>query len=172
VNPVIETPRLVLRPATIEDLDTLHALWTDPGVRRYLWDDLVISRARARETLEACIATFADRGFGLWLVHRRDDGRAIGFAGLRPFDDDVEYVIGIAPAWWRQGYGREAVSAVLAFAFDRLGLPRVLGQTDPPNAASIALMESLGMRRLPVAFRDGLTLVRYEQRATHPLERP
>jgi len=50
--PVLRTPRLVLVPFAPEDLDALHALWTDEHVRRYLWDDIVISRERATETFK------------------------------------------------------------------------------------------------------------------------
>jgi RimJ/RimL family protein N-acetyltransferase len=32
--PFLETERLVLRPIGLEDVDSLHALWTQPGVRR------------------------------------------------------------------------------------------------------------------------------------------
>ena len=157
----ILTLRLVLRSATLDDLDTLHAVWTDPDVRRYLWDDVVISRDRAREALEDCVATFRARDFGLWLAHHRDGGSLIGFAGLRPFEDDVEVIYGVAPARWRQGYAREMAIAMFGYAFDRIRLPRVLAQTDPPNLGSIAVMRSLGMRRLSDTTRNGHALVRY-----------
>jgi hypothetical protein len=52
-------------PFASEDLDALHALWTDPDVRRYLWDDIVISRERAAET---GLRTFRTR---IWSVLTR-----------------------------------------------------------------------------------------------------
>ena len=45
----IETERLRLRPLTANDLEDLHLLWTDADVRKYLWDDQVISREQAEE---------------------------------------------------------------------------------------------------------------------------
>jgi len=145
----------------MDDLDTVHAVWIDPDVRRYLWDDSVISRDRARQALEDSLATFQSRDFGLWLAHARVGGQLIGFAGLRPFDDDIEVIYGVVPAWWRQGYAREMAIAMFGYAFDRIGLPRVLGQTDPPNLGSIGVMRSLGMRRLSDLSRNGCPLVRY-----------
>ena len=68
--PVLETRRLTLRPFGVEDLDALHAIWTDPDVRRYLWDDLIISRERAAETLADAIATAAKDGIGYWTLRR------------------------------------------------------------------------------------------------------
>ena len=40
--PTLETERLILRPWSLDDIDALHQIWTDPQVRRYLWDDEVI----------------------------------------------------------------------------------------------------------------------------------
>ena len=156
----IDSPRLVLTKAGAEDVDALHALWIDPGVRRYLWDDVVISRERAAQVVQASRASFGTRGFGIWMAHLRT-GRLAGFAGLRALDDDVELLVGIAPDLWRQRLGAEAAGAVLRFAFDRLALPRVIGHADPPNQASIRLMESLGMRSVGRVVIDGLDLMRY-----------
>lgn len=156
----IETPRLVLTPAGADDVDALHGLWIDPDVRRYLWDDAVISRERAAEAVHASRASFDARGFGIWIARLRS-GPLAGFAGLRALDDDVELLVGIAPHLWKQRLGAEAAGAVLRFAFDRLGLTRVIGQADPPNLASIRLMESLGMRPIGRVVTDGLTLERF-----------
>jgi ribosomal-protein-alanine N-acetyltransferase len=144
----ISTARLRLRPVQRTDLDTILALWTDPDVRRFLWDDIVISRDRAGEEIDASIASFATHGFGLWLTCSHDDGRVVGFVGLRAVDDDVELLVGIAPALWRGGFATEAARAVIDEAFDRLALARVIGQADPPNVASRALMRKLGMRAI------------------------
>ncbi len=46
----------MLRPARAADLDALWPLWTDPDVRRFLWDDRVIGREEAQATLEDCLA--------------------------------------------------------------------------------------------------------------------
>jgi ribosomal-protein-alanine N-acetyltransferase len=149
--PIIETARLRLRPCTSDDLDALHRLWTDRRVRRYLWDDVVISRERAASTLADGIASFARHGFGLWTVTPRDEERLIGFTGLRltPGTYDVEVVYGMTPERWGEGLASEAVRGVLAFAFAVRRLERVIGLTDPPNVASMRVMEKAGMVRDP-----------------------
>ena len=45
---VLQTSRLLLRPAGEPDIEPLHRLWAEPGVRRFLWDDEVIPLDRAR----------------------------------------------------------------------------------------------------------------------------
>ena len=39
---VFPTARTSLRPVSMEDVEALHRLWTDPEVRRFFWDDEVI----------------------------------------------------------------------------------------------------------------------------------
>jgi RimJ/RimL family protein N-acetyltransferase len=39
---VIPTARTSLRPVSMEDVEALHRLWTDPEVRRFFWDDEVM----------------------------------------------------------------------------------------------------------------------------------
>lgn len=161
VSREIETTRLSLYPVEAADVDAVHALLIDPGVRRFLMDDVVITRDRAREMVDASVVSFETRGFGLWVVRALEDERFVGVAELRPVDDEVELLMAIAPSHWRRGLGREAARAVLAFAFARARLPRVIAQADPPNTASIRLMEALGMRRLGEVQQGALTLVRY-----------
>jgi RimJ/RimL family protein N-acetyltransferase len=61
--PVLRTQRLVLRPWTHEDVDALHALWTTPEVRRYLWDDVVITRDIVERLVDSQISADATGGF-------------------------------------------------------------------------------------------------------------
>jgi RimJ/RimL family protein N-acetyltransferase len=67
VNIEIHTPRLRLRPYRVEDVDDLYRLWTNPEVRRYLWDDVIISREQAASVVRASIACFEIHGFGQWV---------------------------------------------------------------------------------------------------------
>ena len=49
------------------------------------------------------------------------------------------------PAYQRQGYATEAVSAMVDYAFGRLNLKRIIATTEPDNDRSIRMMERLGM---------------------------
>ena len=154
--PTVTTDRLVLVPFCRADVDVLHALWTDPGVRRYLWDDMVIPRRRAAETVEAALATADAAGVGMWSIRLLDQPDiVIGFCGLRflPDGKDVELLYGLLPQFWRRGLATEASSAVLRYAFGELGLPRIFAGADAPNARSFGVMERLGMTPVP----DGIS---------------
>jgi ribosomal-protein-alanine N-acetyltransferase len=49
----IKTARLSLRPFTLADVEAIHQLWIEPGMRKYLWDDEIIPKEKAREVIYA-----------------------------------------------------------------------------------------------------------------------
>jgi [ribosomal protein S5]-alanine N-acetyltransferase len=162
--PILHTSRLTLRAWTLDDIDELHALWTRPEVRRYLWDDEAISRERAAATVSEFMAQHAD-GLGGWMILERETGALAGFAALiRRERGDPELLYGLASEWWGRGMATEAARAVLTYAFGTLGCARVMAATDVPNAASARVMERLGMRFTHRGPLNGLDTVFYEIR--------
>ena len=120
----LTTERTRLRPLTTDDVDVVHALWTDPAVRKYLWDDVIIDRERAAEVVAASCTAFAERGYGLWAIHVKDTGEPIGFCGFRPSESGApELLYGLWPQWWGRGLAAEAAHAVLAYAFPCWDIP-------------------------------------------------
>lgn len=124
----------------------MHAMWTEPQVRRFLWDDVAIAREQALDVLAATVGDFRERRYGLWGAHLAATGTLVGFVGCRPWPSgEPELLYGLLPEWWGRGLATEACEAVLAHVFDTLGHPLVYAATDPPNAASVRVMERLGM---------------------------
>jgi ribosomal-protein-alanine N-acetyltransferase len=85
--PLIRTERLIMRPWTEGDVDALHQLWIDPDVRRYLWDDISITRERAAQAVRDHFENVATRGIGYWALHPADDEPLIGFCGFRGVEE-------------------------------------------------------------------------------------
>ena len=161
---ILTTERLVLRPCAGSDVDALHALWTDPKVRRWLWDDRVIDRATAAEVVAASEQSFAASGYGQWCVaERHGDGALVGFAGLRAIEDtpEIEVLYGFAPSHWGKGLATEAARAVLAHGFETVGLARIAGRTDTPNRDSARVLERLGMTFEGERVVNGLPTVHF-----------
>jgi RimJ/RimL family protein N-acetyltransferase len=141
---LLETERLRLRPFARHDVDALHAQWTVPDVRRYLWDGRVIERDEVVAVVEESLASFDARRFGFWAI--QEAGRVIGFTGFRTIPDstDVELYYGLARSHWGRGFATEAARATLRYGFDVVGLDPIWLRTDGPNAASVAVMKRLG----------------------------
>jgi ribosomal-protein-alanine N-acetyltransferase len=161
--PALQTTRLDLRPCRGEDVDALHALWLDPDVRRYLWDDMAIERAATEEVVQALLDAADKRGIGLWLLYPRGETDLAGFCALREIDGtrEVELLYGLAREHWGRGLATEASRAVLSYGFQTAALAHIWARTDPPNAASIAVIERLGMRPAENPGREALPILAY-----------
>jgi ribosomal-protein-alanine N-acetyltransferase len=147
--PSIHTERLVLRPWTDDDIDALHGLWMDPDVRRYLWDDIAITRERATEAVRAHFESIATRGIGYWALHPADEEPLMGFCGFRGIEKtlDIEIVYGLLPSYWGRGLATEAARATLNYLWETAHA-RVYARTDAPNEKSIAVLHRLGFRQV------------------------
>ena len=139
MQPLLDTARLRLRPANEDDLGELWALWTEPQVRQFLWDDVAIDRDRARETIRDFEA-HAAQGLGLWMIVQRDAPTAlIGCAALTrvgiaaqyypPIAGAVEPLVALAWRCWHRGYAQETLKALVEYATETLRLERLVGVT-------------------------------------------
>ena len=162
---VIRGANATLRPVRRDDLAPLHRLWTHPDVRRYVWDDEEIPRSRAEAAVREAIDAFESHGFGLWLAEG-EDGALLGFCGLRHLDDgpDVEVIYGVAPSEWGRGLATEMAEAMLRYGFGTVGLPRLVGIADAPNAASRRVLEKAGMSFDRYTTDEGRKEARYSVR--------
>lgn len=143
---LLSTERLVLRPVTADDHAALLAHWTQPDVRRFLFDGAAPSAAEVAETIEESIGHFAARGFGIWLIELGSAAGLAGTAGLRPLEESgLEIFYSLAPGAWGHGYATEAARAVMEYGLGPLALPEVLAEVDEGNAASLAVVKRLGM---------------------------
>ena len=143
---LLSTERLVLRPVMADDHAAVLAHWTQPDVRRFLFDGAALSGVEVAETIEESIGDFAARGFGVWLIELGSAAGLIGTAGLRPLGSSgLEIFYSLAPGAWGHGYATEAARAVVEYGLGPLGLPEVLAEVDEGNAASVAVVKRLGM---------------------------
>jgi RimJ/RimL family protein N-acetyltransferase len=62
------------------------------------------------------------------------------------FSPEVGLYYAVAPSFQRQGYASEAAHRLVQYAFDEMMLKRVVATTTYDNAASIRVMNKLGMR--------------------------
>ena len=155
----IETPRLLLRNWTEADIEPFDRHTNTPAVMRWLGG--VQSREQLENAIRNRIMRWQERGFTFWAVERKADAELLGFCGLKLADSEGSPIEGLHEIGWRlredawgQGYAKEAAIASLDFAFDRLGVPRVVAITGIQNEASWGLMERLGMTRRPALDHD------------------
>jgi RimJ/RimL family protein N-acetyltransferase len=148
----LQTERLVLRPFEAGDLDALCDIHSDAANALYLYNE-PRTREQVEELLERKIAGASIGAEGDWLsaaaVLRDTDELVcdvvLNWASEAHKQGEIGFIA--HPAHHGRGYTTEAARPLLAFAFDTLGLHRVVGRVEPRNVASARVLEKLGMRR-------------------------
>lgn len=168
----LETPRLALREFDGDDLHDVITLHRDPRVRERLLDDFPLDQdAVAREFLQRMTGFYrAHEGFGIWHASRLegDAPQAIGWFSLMPVGGEADAGdLGsrLLPSAWGGGLCTEGCTALLAHAFDTLGLRLVRASCHPLQRSARAALLSLGFTAGPLATYCG------HEAATHSLDR-
>ena len=146
---VLETERLVLRRLCAADAEFILELLNQPSFLRYIGDKGVRNTEDAVRYIQTGPQASYERfGFGLYLVELKDSEVPIGMCGLlkRETLPDVDVGFAFLPAYWSQGYAFEAAAAVMNYGRAALGLRRIVAITTLDNAASIKLLEKIGLR--------------------------
>ena len=172
--PSLETPRLLVRPFELSDLQDVYRLLdvelrdADLGTDK---TDTLEARGRwlqwAMLNYEQ-LAQLHQPPYGDRAITLKSTGQLIGACGFVPCLNPFEQVPGLAsggpvtaaghatpefglfyaisPAHQRQGFASEAAQALVDYAFDRLNLKRIIAETSYDNLGSMGVMRRLGMR--------------------------
>lgn len=144
---MIETKRLIIRPAIIEDAENLFNLNSDPDVVRYTGDTSFRTLEEARNIIHERMFT----QFNLYKMSRftvlLKDGTYLGWCGLKyfPETDEVDLGYRFMKKHWGNGYATEASAACLEYGFKNLKLKRIIAKAMPDNIGSIKVLQKLGM---------------------------
>lgn len=166
----LHTRRCVLRQWQDSDLEPWAEMNADPEVRRYF--PSVLDAEQAGTEAGRCRDAIAQRGWGMWALEIPGAFRFAGFVGLNAPHYDAPFIPAVEIGWrltraaWGQGFATEAAQAALEFAFDRLALREVIAIAVPANAASLRVMERLGMTHDAAGDFDHPRIA-----AGHPLRR-
>lgn len=170
------TERLLLRPATLDDVDAIQRYRGLPEFARYVTHD-VLSRddvvARVQERIDRSLPGAKEPGLGLAVEDA--DGRVVGDVMLMikrarsiagPVDEWEGVVgYGLHPEVHGRGYAAEVASELLAIGFGDLRLRRIRADAMRENGASNRVLEKVGLRletteRSSVLGKDGRWLDR------------
>jgi RimJ/RimL family protein N-acetyltransferase len=143
----IETPRLLLRRFSAEDLDDFAALHADPEVTRFVRP---LSRDEADERLRKDEFEWQERGHGLLALCGKGTGALLGRTGLKywPQFDETEVGWILRRDAWGHGYATEAAGACVDWGFSQLDVPYLTAMISNDNGRSIAVAERLGFSPL------------------------
>lgn len=146
----IETPRLILRRARLDDAHAMFDNWaSDPEVTKFLTWPVYETADTANVILGNWIKEYEKEDFYLWMIVLKEIGQPIGSISAVKHNDrvgkaEIGYCIG--RHWWHKGLMSEALQAVIDFLFDQVGMNRIEARHDPNNPHSGAVMQKCGMQ--------------------------
>jgi RimJ/RimL family protein N-acetyltransferase len=160
VHVYLETPRLILRRLTADDLDEIEALDGDPAVMRYITGGAATPREELRDDYLPSWLAYYESGdaWGFWAAVERASGRFLGWFHLRPLPEDPpdapELGYRLRRDAWGTGLATEGSIALIDKAFSQLGASRVHASTMAVNTGSRRVMEKAGMRFVRLFHAD------------------
>lgn len=146
---IAETERLQIRQFRRDDLDALSAVLSDPEVMRFSLGG-VKTKPEVAGFIEKALEIYPHVGFGIWAVIDKANSEIIGYCGLIPQKIDgqrwMELGYRLGTAYWGKGYATEAAEVIKEYAFQRLGLKRLISIIEAENVGSWKVAEKIGMR--------------------------
>jgi RimJ/RimL family protein N-acetyltransferase len=168
---ILETPRLVIRQFTEDDVDNLFKLNSDPEVMRYLNGGRPTPREEIRDQIIPFQLGVYDRldRLGTWAAESTATGEFLGWFHFRPghgSDDSTNIELGyrLRRSSWNKGYATEGSRALVSMGFTDLGVERVFALTMTVNTASRHVLEKCGLTLVRTAPYEGAYVIEGAER--------
>jgi [ribosomal protein S5]-alanine N-acetyltransferase len=154
---LIKSGRLGLRPHSIEDVDFMIRLNSDPEVIRFTGDSSFNNTDEAKRVVLSLIQQYEAKRIGRFVVIDLLTGEKLGWCGLKWHDDKQVSDLGYRffRHHWGKGYASEASRACLQYGFEELNYSRVIAHADLENIASVRVLEKLGFINLDLVTNEG-----------------
>lgn len=146
-----ETPRLILRKVTPEDIDNIFEYCKNPNVARYVTWDAHQSLEDTKKFIKYALDSYKVGAPEPMAIILKDDPKQkmIGSVGLIPASPkNRTYELGyvIAEEYWGKGIVVEAAKPLINFGFKHFAMQRLQCRCDILNPQSSRVMEKLGMQ--------------------------
>jgi RimJ/RimL family protein N-acetyltransferase len=165
VHIILETPRLVMRQFTKDDVDNLFDLNSDPEVMRYITGGRPTPRAVIRDEIIPFHLAVYDRldRLGTWAAESGATGEFLGWFHFRPGPGpditNIDLGYRLRRSAWHKGYATEGSGALISGGFTDLGVERVFGHTMTVNTASRRVMEKCGLTLVRTSPYEGADVI-------------
>lgn len=141
----IQTDCLVLRQFVSEDASKLLAMSQEPGIRKWIPDQVYQDEPAALAVLRYLIVQYQGSGAPVHApyvlgIYLKDSSELIGHVGLSPVEVQVEVGYAIEEKYQGKGYASQAVSAMCVWGMQRFDLSHVLGIVAGDNVASCKVL--------------------------------
>ena len=146
----LHTPCLKLRKLTAEDAPVYYdRLGSSCAVSKYMLWNPHTSPSESEEWIQSILQRYTSGKCYYWGIAKKDTDDLIGAITLLRFDESTSccsFAYMLAESCWGQGYGTEALTAVIDFGFSRLKLDTIIADHMVENIASGKVMQKAGMQ--------------------------
>ena len=156
---VVETERMLLRRFSTADSGLLAALYGDPRVMRFITLQPPSLAEVESKILPEYLREYRELpdGLGSFAAIEKETGQMAGRFSLRPANSyglagGTELGYRLYPTFWGRGLATEGARALIASAFERLRLDRVVATTMADNTGSWRVLEKCGLRRVKTFY--------------------
>ena len=149
--PVIETTRLLLRALSPDDADTLFYLRSNELVTAHFNRAPDASVEATRAKMEEILQLQEKNEAIFWVITLKESPEEmignIGYWQINKAHHRAEIGYLLHPAYWKKGIMKEALLAVIDYAFNTMKLHSIEANINPENLASAALLESCNFKK-------------------------
>lgn len=142
--PDLETERLNLRRADLNDINELFAMRSDKEVMKYIPRPVAATLEEISEFLKLTDEKISSNEMINWVITVKDNPKMIGTIGyyyIKPehFRAEIGYML--LPEFQGRGYVTEAITEVVSYGFAEMKLHSIEAVIDPSNVASAKVLE-------------------------------
>ena len=146
----IETERLYLKRAKLEDSDFIFELLNSISWIKYIGDKKITTVNKAKDYIqETLINSYDKNGFGLLIIKLKDE-TSIGLCGFlkREYLKHADLGFALLQAYEGNGYAFEATYAIMEYGESELDLKKVMAICMETNQKSLQLLSKLGFKKI------------------------
>ena len=166
--PII-TERLILRKITLDDMDDLFLLDSNPEVMKYVGVQPFTNKEQTLKLIESLLNQYEKNGTGRLAVIEKETNKFIGWSGIKLLTDEVNgfknvYELGyrFLPEFWGKGYATESAQASLDLGFNQLNADKIYAYADVENQSSNHILTKLGFENKGAFLDNGDNCYWYE----------
>jgi [ribosomal protein S5]-alanine N-acetyltransferase len=148
--PVLKTERLTLRQLLIVDANEIFALRSDENVNKYLNREPAKSIVDANNFIQGINGNIQRNESIYWAIALNGTAKLIGTICLFDFSGDnskAEIGYELSPGFQGKGIMQEAISIVIDFGMQHIGLNTLEAYTHSENQRSTRLLEKFNFKR-------------------------
>jgi len=164
---LLETKRLIVKSPSLDALEEIYALYSDPEVMRYYGGCGAKTYEETQTFMSKMISHQNKHNFSSGNVYEKESALFIGRAGLiylEMNDDQPEIEVGyiLHKQFWNKGYATELAKAFLEWGFSNLPITKLVATVHYENTGSRHVLEKIGMHYVGKLHCYNAEMAKYE----------